>query len=440
MTLTFDNLALTRSVTRAATQSVIRTTSGSVSGLAPAAGAGATRAAQAPALPAARVGPIERRGGPDDGSSIKAWREGDPVGHRRFARIGDLALERGVVLPDVTVAYETWGRLNAARDNVILVEHALTGDSHVVGSVGEGHASPGWWDALIGPGHPVDDDWFVICSNVLGGCQGTTGPASDAPDGLPWGSRFPAITIRDQVEAEAALLDALGLTKIAAVIGGSMGGMRAIEWAVSYPERVERCLVFASTGYASADQIAWCQPQLLAIRNDPDFAGGDYYDSGRTPEGGLGIARRIAHLTYRTETELGRRFGRDAQHGEDPERTMERGRFAVESYLDHHAGKLSSRFDANSYIVLTEAMNSHDVGRGRGSLEAALARVSARCTVASVDTDRLYPPRLSDELAALLPRAVRAEIHSDFGHDGFLIEEDQVGRIIRAALGTPATE
>ncbi|MDN5790648.1 MAG: homoserine O-acetyltransferase [Micrococcales bacterium] len=383
---------------------------------------------------------IEQHIRPDDGPSTNAWREGDPVGHRQFARIGDLALERGGVLPDVTVAYETWGTLNAARDNAILVEHALTGDSHVVGPAAEGHASPGWWNSLIGPGRPIDDDWFVISSNVLGGCQGTTGPASDAPDGLPWGSRFPVTTIRDQVEAEAALLAELGITTIAAVVGGSMGGMRAIEWAVSYPERVKRCIVLASTGYASADQIAWCQPQLLAIRNDPDFAGGDYYGSGRAPESGLGIARRIAHLTYRTEADLGARFGRDAQHGEDPERPTGRGRFAVESYLDHHAGKLARRFDANSYIVLSEAMNSHDVGRGRGGLEAALARVSARCTVVSVDTDRLYPPRLSDELAALLPHAARVEIQSDFGHDGFLIEEDQVGAIIRAALASPATE
>ncbi|MEO7131024.1 MAG: homoserine O-acetyltransferase [Dermatophilaceae bacterium] len=375
------------------------------------------------------------------GPATSAWREGDAPGNRQFAKIGDLVLERGCVLPGVTVAYETWGTLNDARDNVIVVEHALTGDSHVVGPAGEGHPSPGWWNSLIGPDHPVNGDhWFVISSNVLGGCQGTTGPASDAPDGRPWGSRFPSITIRDQVAAEAALLDALGIPTIAAVVGGSMGGMRAIEWAVSYPERVKRCLVLASTGYASADQIAWCQPQLMAIRNDPDFAGGDYYGSGRTPEVGLGIARRIAHITYRTETELGDRFGRAAQDGEDPDLPLVRGRFAVESYLDHHAGKLANRFDANSYIILTEAMNTHDVGRGRGGLEAALARVTAQCTVVSVDTDRLYPPRLSDELAALLPGATRAAIRSDFGHDGFLIEEDQVGKIIRATLDTRVTD
>jgi homoserine O-acetyltransferase len=364
-----------------------------------------------------------------------AWRVGDPVGRRQFADIGDVRLERGGEVPDVRIAYETWGRLSESRDNVILVEHALTGDSHVVGEAGDGHASPGWWNSLIGPGRTVDpDDWFVIAANVLGGCQGSTGPASDAPDGQPWGSRFPYVTVRDQVAAERALLDQLGSPRLAAVVGGSMGGMRAIEWAVTHPDDVDRCIVLASTAYATADQIAWCQPQLLAIRNDPDFAGGDYYSGDRRPDAGLGLARRIAHITYRTETELDDRFGRDAQLGEDPLRAGDRGRFAVESYLDHHAGKLARRFDANSYLVLTEAMNSHDVGRDRGGVEAALARVEADCTVVSVDTDRLYPPRLSDDLHAALPRSRREHITSAFGHDGFLIEEDQVGRIVRAAL------
>jgi len=364
-----------------------------------------------------------------------AWRDGDPVGRRQFAHIGEVELERGGVLPDVRIAYETWGRLNEAGDNVILVEHALTGDSHVIGEAGDGHASPGWWNALIGPGGPVDPErWFVIASNVLGGCQGSTGPASPAPDGRPWGSRFPYVTVRDQVAVERRLLDGLGIRRLAAVVGGSMGGMRAVEWAVTHPDDVDRCIVLASTAYATADQIAWCQPQLLAIRNDPDFAGGDYYEGHTRPDTGLGLARRIAHITYRTETELGTRFGREPQLGEDPLRAGDRGRFAVESYLDHHAGKLARRFDANSYVVLTEAMNSHDVGRDRGGLEAALERVRAECTVVSVDTDRLYPPRLSDELHAALPHSRRAHITSEFGHDGFLIEEDQVGRIVRDAL------
>ncbi|GGN02075.1 homoserine O-acetyltransferase [Terrabacter tumescens] len=374
--------------------------------------------------------PTSRPSAPDG-----AWRIGDPVGRRQFAHVGDVELERGGVLPDVRIAYETWGRLNEAGDNVVLVEHALTGDSHVVGEAGPGHASPGWWNSLIGAGGPVDpDEWFVIASNVLGGCQGSTGPASPAPDGQPWGSRFPYVTVRDQVAAERLLLDHLGIRRVAAVVGGSMGGMRAIEWAVTHPDDVDRCIVLASTPRATADQIAWCQPQLLAIRHDPDFAGGDYYSTGRRPDTGLGLARRIAHITYRTESELDERFGRSHQLGEDPLQAGERGRFAVESYLDHHAGKLARRFDANSYLVLTEAMNSHDVGRDRGGVQAALGRVSADCTIVSVDTDRLYPPRLSDDMHDALPVSRRAHIVSDFGHDGFLIEEDQVGRIIRDAL------
>ncbi|GAA2479911.1 homoserine O-acetyltransferase MetX [Terrabacter carboxydivorans] len=388
--------------------------------------------------PSGRAGAEAHVDGPADPPrrvSDGAWREGDPVGGRQFVHIGDVELERGGVLPDVRIAYETWGRLNEAGDNVVLVEHALTGDSHVVGEAGPGHASPGWWNSLVASGGPVDpDEWFVIASNVLGGCQGSTGPSSPAPDGQPWGSRFPYVTVRDQVAAERLLLDRLGIARVAAVVGGSMGGMRAIEWAVTHPDDVDRCIVLASTPSATADQIAWCQPQLLAIRQDPDFAGGDYYAGDRRPDAGLGLARRIAHITYRTESELDERFGRAAQLGEDPLRAGDRGRFAVESYLDHHAGKLARRFDANSYVVLTEAMNSHDVGRDRGGVQQALSRVRADCTVVSVDTDRLYPPRLSDDLHAALPVSRRAHIVSDFGHDGFLIEEDQVGRIIRDAL------
>jgi homoserine O-acetyltransferase len=396
-------------------------------GLAGGAGAPSGRTANSPSGEA-ETSTLQRSDG--------AWRDGDPVGRRRFAHVGDVTLERGGRLPDVRIAYETWGRLNEARDNVILVEHALTGDSHVVGDAGDGHPSPGWWNSLVGADGPVDpDEWFVIASNVLGGCQGSTGPSSPAPDGRAWGSRFPYVTVRDQVAVERRLLDELGIRRLAAVVGGSMGGMRAIEWAVTHPDDVDRCIVLASTPIATADQIAWCQPQLLAIRSDPAFAGGDYYDGEARPDIGLGLARRIAHITYRTETELDQRFGRAPQLGEDPLRAGERGRFAVESYLDHHAGKLARRFDANSYVVLTEAMNSHDVGRDRGGVPAALGRVTADCTIVSVDTDRLYPPRLSDALHAALPTSRRAHITSEFGHDGFLIEEDQVGRIVREALG-----
>lgn len=362
-----------------------------------------------------------------------AWREGDPVGRRQFVSVGDVELERGGRIPAVRVAYETWGSLNEARDNAVLVEHALTGDSHVVGAAGPGHASPGWWNGLIGPGKGLDTDrWFVVATNVLGGCQGTTGPASVGADGRPWGSRFPFVTIRDQVEVEARVADALGITSWAAVLGGSMGGMRVLEWAITHPARVRRAVVLASTAYATADQIAWAQPQLLAIRSDPHFHDGDYYSTGGGPEQGMGIARRIAHVTYRSGTELDERFGRDAQGHEQP--LGDGGRYAVESYLDHHAAKLSRRFDANSYLVLTEAMNSHDVGRGRGSVAAALGVVTAQTTVVSVDSDRLYPTRLSEEISAAVPNATHHEITSPYGHDGFLIEVDQVAAVVRNAL------
>ena len=363
-----------------------------------------------------------------------AWHDGLSAGRRQFVDIGALDCERGGHLPAVRMAYETWGTLNAARDNVILIEHALTGDSHVAGPIQDGHLSPGWWDGIIGPGQDIDTDLFyVVAINVLGGCQGSTGPASADPDGRPWGSRFPFLTIRDQVAAEAATLDALGIDRLAAVIGGSMGGMRALEWAVSEPDRVERLVLLASCAYATADQIAWCLPQLLAIRQDPYFAGGDYYDQPIGPDQGLGLARRIAHATYRSGQELTERFGRDAQPGEEP--LGGRGRYAIESYLDHHADKLIRRFDANSYLVLTEAMNSHDVGRGRGGLAPALAQVHATATIIAVDSDRLYPTALSAEVAAALPESTPLhEIHSAHGHDGFLIEIETVGALIRSAL------
>lgn len=366
-------------------------------------------------------------------TTTAAWREGDHPGRRQFVRLGAVELERGGVLPDVTIAYETWGTLNAARDNAILVEHALTGDSHVVGPAGPGHPTPGWWDGLIGPGGFIDtDQWFVVATNVLGGCQGSTGPASTAPDGAPWGSRFPFTTVRDQVRTEVLVADALGIDRWALVVGGSMGGMRVLEWAVGQPDRVGAAAVVASTAYATAEQIAWCQPQLLAIRSDPHFHGGDYYDKPHGPDTGLGIARRIAHVTYRSELELHTRFGRVPQGEEEP--LGGGGRYAVESYLDHHAGKLAGRFDANSYLVLTEAMNSHDVGRGRGGVKAALANITADVTVVAVDSDRLYPPRLSSEIAAAVPGARLLTVHSEYGHDGFLIEVEQVGAIVRDLL------
>jgi homoserine O-acetyltransferase len=355
--------------------------------------------------------------------------EGDPVGDRLFLDLpsdgaGPVRLERGGTLPSVRVAYETWGTLAPGGGNAVLVEHALTGDSHVVGPAGPGHPTPGWWPTLVGPGAPLDTDrWFVVCANVLGGCQGTTGPSSAAPDGAPWGSRFPEVTIGDQVAVEAALADALGIGRWAAVLGGSMGGMRALDWAVRAPDRVGALFFLASSAVASADQIGTQTTQQAAIRTDPRWAAGDYA-RGEGPVAGLGTARRIAHLTYRSALELDARFGSVVQ----PD-----GRFAVASYLDHHAAKLAARFDPGSYVVLTEAMNSWDVGRGRGGVEAALRRVTARTIVAGVDSDRLYPPAQQQRVADGLGVPLRM-ISSPYGHDGFLLETAAVGDLVRELL------
>ncbi|WP_250290687.1 homoserine O-acetyltransferase MetX [Streptomyces atroolivaceus] len=364
------------------------------------------------------------------------WREGDPPGRRSWVALdGPLGLESGATLPDVRLAYETWGRLAPDGANAVLVLHALTGDSHAAGPVGPGHPSAGWWDALIGPGRALDTDrWFVVAPNVLGGCQGSTGPSSRRPDGTPWGSAFPFLTVRDQVAAEALLADALGISRWAAVIGGSMGGMRALEWAVSLPGRTGALLVLAAPAASSAGQIAWGSTQIAAIRSDPGWRGGCYHDAppGSGPHQGLGLARRIAHVTYRSEAELGARFGRRAQPGELP---SQGGRYQVESYLDHHAAKLVRRFDAGSYVVLTEAMNAHDVGRGRGGVARALRRADMPALIAGIDSDRLYPPAQQAEPAALLPGADRLRIiESPYGHDGFLIETGQVGALVRELL------
>ena len=364
------------------------------------------------------------------------WSPGDPPGSRRFLDLTGgrgLQLELGGWFGPLTVAYEAWGEPTPSRDNAVLIEHALTGDSHAAGPPGPGHITPGWWDALIGPGRAIDTDrWWVICPNTLGGCQGTTGPASPAPDGAPWGSRFPTITIRDQVAVEAALADALSIERWAAVIGGSMGGMRALEWGVTDPERVERMIVLACGAAATAEQIALCAVQAQAIRLDPCFRGGDYYDAADQPALGLGLARRIGHVSYRSELELHSRFGRSGQDGEDP---LAAGRYAVQSYLDHHADKLIGRFDANSYLVLSRAMDHHDVGRNRGGIEAALAQVTAAPTIIAVDSDRLYPPRLQHEIAAELPGQPDVQVvNSLYGHDAFLVEAEQVGLYIEVAL------
>ncbi|HKH88263.1 MAG TPA: homoserine O-acetyltransferase [Acidimicrobiales bacterium] len=366
------------------------------------------------------------------------WLPGDDPGRRQFAVLAGeggkgFALEGGGWFPQVTVAWETWGELNAARSNAVLVLHALTGDSHAAGPVAPGHPTPGWWDGLIGPGAAIDTDrYFVVCPNVLGGCQGTSGPASPGPDGAPYGSRFPVITIRDQVAVEVALADHLGIERWAAMVGGSMGGMRALEWCVDHPERVGHAVVVAVGVSATADQVASCSLQIRAIRSDPAFAGGDYYGTPARPVDGLAIARGIGQMNYRTAHELQSRFGRSPQAAEEP---LKGGRYAVESYLQHHGDKLAERFDPNTYVVLSEAMNHHDVGRGRGGVARALAGVRVPVTVAGVASDRLYPLELQHELVQLLPEAEPVTvIESASGHDGFLLELEQVGAVVSSAL------
>ena len=380
-------------------------------------------------------GPIDYSGLPP---ASAAWREGDPVGNRSFLSVGDIATESGAVIPAVTVAYETFGQLAPDRQNAVYVCHALTGDSHVTGDAGPGHLTPGWWSGLIGPGKAIDTDrWFVVCANVLGGCQGTTGASSLAPDGKPWGSRFPTVTVGDMVEVERAVMDHLGIDDWALMLGPSLGGMRVLEWMVRYPERVRGGLVLGSTAAVTADQIGTHAAQIEAIRMDPNFRGGDYYHAapGEGPHRGMGIARRIAHLTYRSETELDLRFGRGPQPDENPYNLDARGRFAVESYLDHHANKLARRFDANTYIALTEAMTLFDVGRGRGGVASALSEVHAPLTVVGIDSDRLFPVRLQAELVELTPGADELHVvRSPYGHDGFLVEDDQVGGFIQHAF------
>ncbi|SUA76942.1 Homoserine O-acetyltransferase [Nocardia otitidiscaviarum] len=344
--------------------------------------------------------------------------------------IGDVELENGAVVTDVTLAVQRWGELSANLDNVVLVEHALTGDSHVVGSAG---SPPGWWEGTVGPGAPIDTrEWCVIATNVLGGCQGSTGPASLAPDGKPWGSRFPDISIRDQVTAEVRLFDLLGIERLAAVVGGSMGGMRVLEWMIGHPDRVGSALVLAVGPRATADQIGTQTTQIAAITADPDWQGGDYHGTGRAPMTGMRIARRIAHLSYRTEFELDHRFENHAQGDENP---WDGGRYAVQSYLEYQADKLVSRFDPGTYILLTEAMNRHDVGRGRGGIATALTSTPVPCIVGGVDSDRLYPLRTQQELADLLPGCKGLEIvRSRDGHDGFLTETEAVGKLLTETM------
>jgi homoserine O-acetyltransferase len=368
-----------------------------------------------------------------------AWRPGDPPGRRQFVRVFDdapLALEAGGELQGITVAYETFGELDAARSNAVLVLHALTADSHAAGPPGDGHAETGWWDGVIGPGKGIDTDrWFVVVPNVLGGCQGTTGPASiDPATNRPWGSRFPRVTIRDQVAVEAAFTDAIRIDRWASVVGASMGGQRVLEWLLMHPDRLAHAVVMAAGAAATAEQIALCGLQVRAIETDPNFRGGDYYAApiGEGPWRGMSVARGIGIMSYRSEAEFAARFGRGVQADEAP---LAGGRYSVESYLDYQGVKLARRFDANSYVVLSQAMNNHDVGRGRGGVGTALGSITTPVTLAGISSDRLYPLRLQEELRALVPNSIGVHvIESVAGHDAFLTETAIVGKVLEDAL------
>ncbi|HAY68560.1 MAG TPA: homoserine O-acetyltransferase [Acidimicrobiaceae bacterium] len=369
-----------------------------------------------------------------------AWLEGHPVGDRRFHSLTaerPFALEGGGVLHEATIAYETWGELNEAADNAVLVCHALTGDAHASGGVSAVHPDGGWWDGVIGPGRAIDTDrWFVVCANVLGGCQGSTGPASTNPEtGKPYGMRFPTVTIRDMVRSQARLATGLGIDAWHAVVGGSMGGMQVIEWGLMFADRVKAIAPIATSVAATPWQIGWSATGRHAITLDPQWQSGDYYDGepGQGPHAGLAIARSVAQITYRSDEVYQNRFQRNLV---DPSHVFGHwDRFQVESYLDHHGEKLARRFDANSYLILNRAMDLHDVARGRGTVARAFAMLKAPVLSISITTDTLYHPRLQVDLADFARHAgVETEyqiIDSPHGHDGFLLESDAVG----AALG-----
>jgi homoserine O-acetyltransferase len=346
-----------------------------------------------------------------------------------------LALEGGTILRGVDAAYETWGELAPEADNAVLVCHALTGDSHAAGRAEVGHVAPGWWDDLIGPGRALDTDrYFVVCVNVLGGCQGTTGPASCPPGSdRPYGSAFPVVTIRDMVRVQARVADALGIERWLNVVGGSMGGMQVLEWGIMYPDRVRSLLPIATTAASSAQQIAYSAVERNAIALDPGWQGGDYYDGepGTGPHRGLALARSIAQITYRTDEVFSERFGRGVVDELDFTPWQ---RFDVEGYLDYHGLKLVRRFDANSYLLLSKAMDLHDVGRDRGGVTRALGRIRVPTRTMSITTDALYYPhqqhRIRDVLVSNGIEADDVVIKSPHGHDAFLLDTDQVGEAI----------
>ncbi|GGM86570.1 homoserine O-acetyltransferase [Thermopolyspora flexuosa] len=371
-----------------------------------------------------------------------------------------IPLDCGRELYPVRVAYETYGTLSPLRDNVILVCHALSGDAHAAGIAktppeagtrdgfgaeerdGARNKGLGWWDGMIGPGKAFDTDrYFVVCTNLLGGCRGTTGPSSINPEtGEPYGPDFPVITVADMVRTQRAFLRALGIERLAAVAGGSLGGMQALEWAVSYPDEVDSIVVIASTHALHPQGVAWNAIAREAIMRDPAWQGGRYYGTGRAPDAGMGVARMVGHITYLSAVALEGKFGRRLQFSDDIRYTITEPEFQVENYLRHQAGSFVKRFDANTYLYLSRALTYFDLARqhGGGSLERALEPVRARTLLIAFSSDWLYPPSASEEIE----RALRAlgkpvELHvidAPYGHDCFLLEEARQTPIIQRFL------
>jgi homoserine O-acetyltransferase/O-succinyltransferase len=358
---------------------------------------------------------------------------------RQYAHFDEsLALRSGHKLEGFTLAYETYGTLNRERTNAILICHALSGDAHVAGYHSDDpDEKPGWWDEAVGPNKMFDTNrYFVICSNVIGGCQGSSGPSSLAADGKPYGLRFPFVTVKDMVAAQARLLDRLSIHKLLSVAGGSMGGMQALQWAVDYPKRVGSVLFLASTARSSAQNIAFNEIGRQAIYADPNWNNGDYYD-GPAPAGGLAVARMVGHITYMSEHSLEEKFGRRLQNEVDLNYSFDTD-FSVESYLKYQGQKFVERFDANSYLYITKALDYYDVADGYGSMEAALRQTSCPFLVVSISSDWLYTAAQAQELVGALKSVGREveyqHIEASFGHDSFLVEVETMTHIVGGYL------
>ncbi len=348
-----------------------------------------------------------------------------------------LQLESGVSLAPITIAYETYGKLNEDRDNAIMVCHALSGGAHAAGWH-QGDKKPGWWDVMVGPGKGLDTDrYFVVCSNVLGGCYGSTGPASISPlTGSPYGLRFPLVTIRDMVTVQRHLLNFLGVRSLLTVTGGSMGGMQALQWAVSYPELVRSVIAIATTHRHSAQQIAFNEVARQAVMSDPAWNHGDYYET-EGPRLGLAVARMVGHITYLSDLGMEQKFGRRLRNRERFGYDFSLD-FEVESYLRHQGQSFVERFDANSLLYITKALDYFDIANGQGSLSKAFRETRASFLLLAFTSDWLYPPHQLKEVAQAIRRlgkdATYCEIKSDYGHDAFLLEHQVQAPMIRSFL------